>query len=339
MKNVNSYLILVKKYFRKLKTELFAEVFLENYNNRNIYIRIDFFKKARVYKLSFIDLEHIESNDISVWINSCNIEPNSIFLIENIFNNLKTQNIVSKDSSYRITVNVNVKNPIHLEFNRFLPLELYSLTDFFIVTFNNCPKKYEGFFFELISLIIGNSHEFTYNDEIKFDILKTNLKNLFIDEDIEKGNEYYKEGLIKFLEKIENKYYAIIEGVETYVIILEYNEKDNIMKVFSNCSCHFYCKHIAAIIIAIRDNYEKRFYKLTYNSNKNSFLEKLMNYKFFLCIGLQNEGLKIISKEGNIEIAPLLDINHKCSWSVIEDDNKKSLSKKIKTITLKNLSK
>ncbi len=97
MKNVNSYLILVKKYFKKLKTELFAEVFLENYNNRNIYIRIDFFKKARVYKLSFIDLEHVESNDISVWVNSCNIEPNSIFLLESIFNNLKIQDTISTE--------------------------------------------------------------------------------------------------------------------------------------------------------------------------------------------------------------------------------------------------
>ncbi len=336
MKNVNSYLILVKKYFKKLKTELFAEVFLENYNNRNIYIRIDFFKKARVYKLSFIDLEHVESNDISVWVNSCNIEPNSIFLLESIFNNLKIQDTISKDSSYRVTINANTKNHVHLEFNRFLPLDLYSLTDFFIVIFNNCPKKYEGFFFELISLIIGNSNEFTYNDEIKFDILKTSLKKLFIDEDIKKGNDIYKEDLIKFLEKIENKYYAIIESVETYVVIIEYNEKENIMKVYSNCPCNFYCKHVAAIIIAIRDNFEKRFYKLTYDSKKNSFLEKLMHYKFFLCIGLQNEGLKILSKEGNIEIAPLFDINNKCPWSVIEDDNKKSLSKKIQTITLKN---
>lgn len=337
MKNINTYLILVKKYFKKLKTELFAELFLENYNKRNIYIRIDFFKKARVYKLSFIDLEHIESNDIGVWINSCNVEPNSIFLIESIFNSLKVKNSVTNDSSYRVTINANIKNPLHLEFNRFLPLDLYSLTDFFIVVFNNCPKKYEGFFFELISLIIGNSNEFTYNDEIKFDIMKTNLKNLFIDEDIENGNKYYKEGLIKFLEKIENKYYAIIEGVETYVVIIEYLEKEKIMKVYSNCPCNFYCKHVAAIIIAIRDNYEKRFYKLTYNSKKNSFLEKLIHYKFFLCIGIQNEGLRILSKEGNIEIAPLKDINNECHWSVIEDDDKKTLSQKINTFTIKNL--
>lgn len=336
MKNVNSYLILVKKYFNKLKTELLAEVFLENYNNRNIYIRIDFYKKARVYKLSFIDLEHIESNDISVWINSCNIEPNSILHIEHIFNNLKINNTICKDSNYRVTINARVKNNIHLEFNRFIPLELYSLTDFFIVIFNNCPKKYEGFFFELVSLIVGNSNDFTYNDEIKFDIMKSSLKKLFIDEDIEKGKQYYEEGLIKFLEKIENKYYAIIDGAEMYVVILEYDENKKIMKVFCNCSCNFYCKHVAAVLIGIRNNYEKRFYKLTYNSSNTSFLEKLMHYKFFLCIGIQNEGLKILSKEGNIEIAPLFDINNNCQWSVIEDDYKKSLSKKINAITIKN---
>lgn len=335
MKNINSYLILVKKYFKKLKTELLAEVFLENYNNRNIYIRIDFYKKARVYKLNFIDLEHIESNDISVWINSCNIEPNSIYHIENIFNNLKISNIISKDSDYRVTINARVKNNVHFEFNRFIPLELYSLTDFFILIFNNCPKKYEGFFFELVSLIIGNSKDFTYNDEIKFDIMKSNLKKLFIDEDIIKGTQYYEEGLIKFLEKIEDKYYAIVDGAEMYVVILEYDEKKKIMKVYCNCPCDFYCKHVAAVLIGIRNNYEKRFYKLNYNSTKNSFLERLMNYKFFLCIGMQNEGLKILSKEGNIEVAPLLDINNHCQWSVIEDDDKKSLSKKIKAITIK----
>lgn len=335
MKNINSYLILVKKYFKKLKVIPFAEVYLEDYHHRNIYIRIDFYKKARVYKLSFIDLEHIESNDISVWINSCNIEPNSIFHIESIFNNLKINNTISDNSHYRVTINANIKN-IHLEFNRFIPLELYSLTDFFIVIFNNCPKKYEGFFFELVSLICGNSKELTYNDEIKFDIMKSSLKSLFIDEDIKKGKQYYEEGLIKFLEKIEDKYYAIIDGVDTYVVILEYDEKKKIMKIFCNCPCNFYCKHVAAVLIGIRNNYEKRFYKLTYNSSKTSFLEKLMNYKFFLCIGIQNEGLKILSKEGNIEIAPLFDIDNKCNWKVIEDDDKKSLSKKINAINLKN---
>lgn len=335
MVNLNSYMNLVNKYYKKQKTILLTELLLENYNNRNIYFRIDFYKKDRVYKLSFIDLDHIESNNIEMWINTCNIEPDAIYYIEDLFNKNKFKNNMVADSNYRVSINTYFKSHIHIEFNKYLPIELCVLTEFLIIIFNNSPKKLEGYFFKIVALITNNTNIFEYNDEIKFDIEKDNFDKLFSKDEIISGKKYYDDDQIMFLEKIENRYYAIVNGADDYVVIIDYQEDNKLMKVFCSCPLNKCCKHLYAILLAIRNKKYKRFYKLVYDSGQNTYLQRLMNFKFYLCVGIRQEGLQILNKDGNIEVVPLLDINNKCYWKVIEDDDNHSLTNYINAITLK----
>ncbi|MGM9834261.1 MAG: SWIM zinc finger domain-containing protein [Bacilli bacterium] len=336
MKNISVYIKIINKYFKKKKTLPFMELLLENYNNRNIYLRIDFYKKEKVYKLSYIDLNSIESTNIETWINSCLVEPDTIYYIEDIMYKNKVNNNMVEDSNHRVCFNFYLKDFIHIEFNRFLPKELYFLVDVLILMFNNCPKKIEGFFYEMVAYISGNANKFYYNDEISFNLKKSNIDKLFSKEEIVKGKKYYEEDTVKFLEKIEDKYFALVEGIEEFVIIIQEIKEGKKIKIFCSCPSDIYCKHLYAVLTAIRNNIFKPFYKVVYEENKTPMLDRLMNFKFYLCVGMEREGLKIINKDGNIEIVPVIDINNKCGFKVIEDDDNLTLSKKMSLVSIKN---
>ena len=48
----------VKKNYKN--TNLFCDIYLENYHNFYLYIRLDYYKKLKCYRLSWIDLVHLE---------------------------------------------------------------------------------------------------------------------------------------------------------------------------------------------------------------------------------------------------------------------------------------
>lgn len=336
MNNINTYLMLIDKYFKKEKTELLVELLLENYNGRNFYFRIDYYKKDRVYKLNFIDLDHIESNNIGMWINSNNLEPTNVFHIENVLKNVNVKVNNINDSKYRVTFNSFFNKINHMTFKRYIPNELYFLAEIILIIFNNAPKKLEGYFYELIALLDNNTKEFEYNDFIKFDIYKGNIDKLFSEDDIKKGNVYYNDDCIKFLEKVNDKFYAVIDGAEEYVIIIDYDSKKKEMKLFSSCPCIYYCKHLYAVLKAIQNKEEKRFYKLIYTDNqKNNYIDNLLNLSFYLCLGVNRGLIKYISRDGNIDTSPLVGIDGKCHFKIIEDDDNESISRIISNSTLK----
>ena len=60
--NIKKLMDKINKHFKKDK--LFAELFLENYEEFNIYFRIDYLKKEKCYKMSWFDLNLMETDDI-----------------------------------------------------------------------------------------------------------------------------------------------------------------------------------------------------------------------------------------------------------------------------------
>lgn len=337
MLNLDAYFYMIDKYYKKKKAILYFELILENYNNRNLYFRIDYLKKEHVYTLSFIDLDHIESNKMDTWITSCVLDSNSLNYIAEIFTDIKYESIPVEENAYRVTMNAYFKEQVHIQFKRFLPIELYYLTESLIIIFNHVPKKLEGYFFELVSYINGNENKYTYTDVLSFDLKKGKIDSLFPKEEVKKGKCYIEDDQILFLEKIDTKYYAVLEGAEYYVVIVDYDEEKKKLKLF--CSCHImqHCKHIYAVLESIQKKNWKPFYKLVYQKEVTPYLQRLMNFKFYLCIGIEQEGLKIVNKDGFVEIVPLLDINNECNWKILEDDAKGSLEKRINTITSKKV--
>lgn len=337
MININTYFQMIDKYYKKKKAILFFELIMENYNNRNLYFRIDYLKKEHVYSLSFIDLDHIESNKIDTWITNCILDPNSFDYIAEVFTDLKYKSTPIENNEYRVTINAYFKEHTHIQFKRFLPIELYYLTESLIILFNHAPKKMEGYFFELVSYITGNQNRYMYKDVLDFDLEKGKLDSLFSKEEIKKGKHYIEDEQVLFLEKIDTKYYAVLEGAEYYVVIVDYDVEKKKVRLFCNCPTMSHCKHLYAVLNSIQKKEWKPFYKLVYQKDETPYLQRLLNFKFYLCIGIEQEGLKIVNKDGFVEIIPLLDINNECNWEILEDDKKGTLEKQIKTITSKKV--
>lgn len=71
-----------------------------------------------------------------------------------------------------------------------------------------------------------------------------------------RGFDYYENGYVSSLEEVdENVYEAEVEGTDLYIVEVELDDKANIID--TQCDCPFdmgeYCKHQAAVFLALRD--------------------------------------------------------------------------------------
>lgn len=332
----NEKISLIKKYYKKYPT--FLELTLLDYEGYNLYITLNEFKKDGSYRLSWFDLDKIENKNVEKYLSCEYIDPNIIKLIEEDF--LK-YNVSSKYNDELLTdknivlLKANIKTKedefIDVSFKKYLPHSLAHLADLIIFIFKNMPKKYEGFLFEILAKLTNTTEKYEYKNEFDFDLYdEEDLDKLFSYQITQRGKKYYEESRIKFLEKIEDKFYAIVEGNEKYLVIIKYNEEERKIQVYCSCPCEFKCKHMYAVIMAIRNKEYNRFYKIMYKNPDKSLLERVMEFDYLLCIGVVEQNLEIINNYGEIELVPILDIKGRYNWQVLEDSEDEKLTKQIK---------
>lgn len=332
MKEIEIKINKIKKYLKK--QELFLEIYLLNYETYNIYIRIDYIKKLNIFKLSWFDLEVIKDNNIEKYMNvgyiSRKIVDNIIKILEN-----KENNYHEEQNKNTVIFNAYINEGYHYQFNRYIPKELSFLSEIFITIFNELPRKLDNFLYEVHAELMNTKTKYEYHDLFIFDLYNDNLNKLFSKNIIERGNKYYKEEKVKFLEKIEDKYYAVVEGTHRYLVVIKYDEQSNETLVYCTCPCEFYCKHIYSVIKAIRNNSENKFYKVLYINKKENLLENVVNSKYLLCSGIEEDYLEIINKYGFLELVPLLDEKNRLNFKILEEDKEKTLSTEINKIIKK----
>ena len=77
-----------------------------------------------------------------------------------------------------------------------------------------------------------------------------NWKNLFYNRILERGEDYYEEGLVSEVTKTSSGYHALVEGSDMYEVEIEMTEGE----IYGmSCDCPFadggsYCKHMAAVL-------------------------------------------------------------------------------------------
>lgn len=332
MNEVEHKINTIKKYLRK--QELLLEIYLLNYETYNLYIRLDYIKRLNVYKLSWFDLELI-NNNIEKYMSSEYINTKTVEHIVNILSNKENTYHEEQDKNI-VVLNAYLNEVYHYQFTRFIPKELSFLGEIFTIIFNNLPRKLDDFLYELHAELMETKSRYEYQDIFIFDLYNDDLNKLFSKKIVERGEKYYKEGKVKILEKIEDKYYAIVIGTEKYLTVIKYDEKSKEMLVYCTCPCEFYCKHIYAVIRAIRDKKEHKFYKILYINKKENLLENMVKSKYILCFGIEEDYLEIINKYGEIELVPILDEEDNLNFKVLEEDENKTLTKEIKKIIENN---
>lgn len=318
IKLINSYL---------KSSSIVLDIALLNYETYNIYIRIDYKKKEKSCKLYWGDLDLIKDRKIEKYLNIENISYEEVDKICTEIEKQEVYEYINIKEKNKIIINAYLNNIYHYELNKYIPKKLSNLTQAFVIIFNNLPRKLEMFLYETNAEITNTKLNYDYNDLVEFDLFKGNLKNLANDKIIKESKQYKKDLL--FLEKIENKYFAVINGINKYLIVIEYNKEKNETAFYCTCPCKFFCKHIIMVVNAIRDNYEKKFCKVLYN-NTNNILESALISKYILSLGIEDGYMEIINKYGEIEQIPLVDSSNNVNFKVLEDTDDKTLYNEMK---------
>ena len=333
--NYEAKISLIKKYYKK--DAIFLELKLINYEGFNLYMILTESKKYNSYRLSWFDLDEIKDKYIEKYICCEYIRSDIIDFIKNDFAkydvaiDYNDEFLTDKDT---VIFNANIKtkksNAINVSFKKYLPKNLSILADLIIFVFKNMPRKYEGFMYELLAKLTGSTEKYEYKKEFEFDLFNGDINEIFRYPIVQRGKKYYEEDKIEFLEKIDNRYFAIVEGTVKYIVIVKYDEKEKKTQVYCSCPCEFYCKHICAVILAIRDSKFKRFYKIMYKNPNKNLLERIMDFEYFLCLGVVEQNFEIINNYGELELVPILDVNNKYNWEILEDSEDEKLMKQVK---------
>ena len=326
---------MINKYNKKYPPILTLQ--LLNYEGNNFYISINYVKSIDAYRLSWFDLADDDSKHYMDTISFVYIPKKVIFLIEEEYSNididLNYHEEYSEQDEDIIILNANIKTlkseKIDMCFKRYLPLEYDCLINLISFIFTNMPNIYKYYYNEIIAIFTGETEKYEYKKYITFDLFNGNLNDIFDKTIINKATDYYNNSKVSFLEKIDNGYIALVKGTKKYIVVIEYYEETKTIKFYCTCPCEFFCKHMCAVILAIRNEKFKPFYKVTSVKKDDELLYKIMNFNYSLCVGIKNDCLEIVNGSGEIKMVDIIDEKNNCKWKIVEDDKKNTLTKKL----------
>ena len=331
----NEKISLIKKYYKKNPSIL--DLTMINYEGYNFYITLNEIKKNSLYRLSWFDLDKMIDKDVEHYLSCEYISIDVINAIREDFSKFIVDSqyvdeFLTEEGTVILNANISTKvnDTINVTFKKYLPKSLSHLANLLIFIFHNMPKKYENFLFECLAKLTDTTERYEYKKEFDFDLFEGDIDKLFSYQIVQRGKKYYEESRVKFLEKIDDRYFAVVEGTEKYLTIVKYNEEEKKMQVYCSCPCEFYCKHMYAVTCAIRNKEFNRFYKIMYKNPDKSLLERIMDFDYLLCLGVIEQNLEIINNYGEFELVPILDINGRYNCEVLEDSEDEKLMKQIK---------
>lgn len=323
---------LIDKYFKKAKNNILLDVFFYNVDGLSLYITLTYDKKTNAYKLFWINLSVMNTNKVCDWINVNLVYPSSVDKINSLLANNKdvkeykdVDNIDSKIiiNSYFKNYESKVKKFI---INRYIPKELEFLADLLFTLFDSMPK----YLFPMFQITIEKLIDPKPNILFAFDYNKDNIDKLFDKKVIESGKKYYKDNRVNFIERseVDNYIYAVVRGTNYYLVSIFYN--DDVKELLLNCNCdeQGFCKHMYAALEAYKNKDNKRFYKVAHVNEEGNILEIVQNFKYVFCADIFDDCFVLVSNNTFI-LHPIIE-NNKVSFKIIEDDEKKTLEKKLK---------
>ncbi len=324
----------IDEYLTKRGHELVFSIYLCNYNGNNIYIRFDYVRKMSVYKIVWADLNYFNEKNIEDYISNQLVTK---------FLSTKLVEIIAElsklESGYEIDENIKGDRVEILTyfgsvskefiFDRFLPLEWSFLIDPLALVFSYLPRSMEVFLNEIFGKFDKTEDAYNFLNPCKFDLLNGDCKELFKKTAMDAGEKLYVQGKVKFLEKIDDKYLALVDDKVSQVVMVQIIDDDYVLFW---CKCKNYCKHVYAVIKAIREGQFNNFYKVKYvGKNEQSMLEKIMVGSFYLSYGLVDEKMSIVTLDGMSSFADVVQ-HGKIVFEVIEDDDECTLSEELKKL-------
>lgn len=275
---------LIEKYLKKKKERAIFELQISNYNKSSFYIALVYNSKVDLYKVLYIPLDIVE-DDISEYVCYQFIDLVSVEYILRMLADVKSYNgeydFSSKKSTvYNIEINMDLlEKKYSFKATQFIPREWEFLFDVIVSLFGYVPHIVGGVCEDILTLFRCGEAVIPYQEIFEFELLRDENEKL---RGVLQGQKLdYKK--ISYLENIGDKYYAIIDK---HLVIVNYN-KCGIVSVY--CDTLEYVDYVYTVILAIRDEVEKKFSKIMVNDKGRPNL-----VQYYLCYGVCSKGLKVI---------------------------------------------
>lgn len=324
----------INDYLMKKGHELVMSIYLSNYNGNNIYIRFDFIKKMSVYKIVWFDLNYFDEKHLEDYVSMQLVTKYlSVKLVEKMMevNKESTYSFNDKIMGDRVEILTYFKNQSReYIFDRFLPLELDFFIDPLAIIFSYLPRSMEVFLNEIFAKFDGLEEKYNYLKPVKFDFLNSDCKELFKKAVIDSGEKLFEQGKVKLLEKVDDRYLALVEDRIPYIVLLQ-KVKDDYGLMLCNCKVSTYCKHTYAALRTLREEKFNSFYKVKYIGKEESMLDKVTISNFYLSFGVEGDKIFLVTIDGVIYPADIIQ-NGKIAFEVIEDDDECTLSKQLEEL-------
>ena len=321
---------MIDKYLKRIKHLCLFDILINDTNNLSLYIRLDYDKRSATYRVIWVNLSQMTSNKVEQWINSNLIYPNNVEKFKAIIgtNGITPDYEDNDDINASVIINSYItdykNNRKRFEFKRYIPNCWAFLGEALFILFDAIPK-YLFVEFQILTQKLVNP---TVNSIFIFDLNKENIDELFDDETIKLGKEYFNNNRVTYIEKQKDATYSIVCGNQNYLNVIHYMDETKEMQMSCTCGENHFCKHMYATLLAMKDKQEYKFFKIAYIDENKSILDNIQNFNYFLCAGIYKDSFVIINND-NFEFVPILQ-NNKLNFKIVEDDNNHTLEKELK---------
>lgn len=338
MLNKDSVFDKIDKHLKKKGHVLLASLYLNNFNGHNIYVRFDYVSKMSVYKVVWVDLAIFSTKNMEDYFNTQIVTKFVSLKMLDCLLNLKVKPEVLDDPNVygdRVEFITYLEERKEYVFSRFLPKEWKELIEPLAYLFSYLPRGMDVILNEIFAIFDGTTNKYNYMKPVKFSIFEDDYEKVFKKTAINSGIEYVNMDSVKFLEKREGKYIGAVKGAKGHYSVVVLEELDDGFAIlWCSCGATTYCKHIYAVIDALRNKKFNNFYKIKNNIQDDNLLDKLAYSNYLLCIGIKDDKLLVVGNNGHVEARDIV-VNGKVIYDVIEDDDDLTLSKKLDEYRIK----
>lgn len=271
------------KTIQQNNEDIVFELIIKNYEKSNFFIALVFNKTIARFKILFVPIDVIKKND-SVSEYFC-----YQFIFMNLVNHmLKIINDFQEEESKASYDYTSGNSDYYIEFNTFNPLKKCSYK------FSQYINPEFQFFFDVLDIVFehvpnilndlsrsvleqfNTKYELPiYNKTIPFRLKTDDLSLIF-----NSSKFKYDKIKIPFLEKLGDNYYGVVNNNKLLV-----NFSHGLLKIYSG-KLNPLGEEVYQFIKSIKDGYEKKFYRLSYIDNDDTY--------YLLCYGFDTSNNKFL---------------------------------------------
>lgn len=305
---------LIEKYLKKKKEHKIISLIIRNYEQSNFYMALVYNEKINKYKVMFIPMDVIDTEYLEDYV--C-YQFMNVRMADYVIDTIKDFEYMYLEKDFRERKNPNMDN-YYIEVNlykekkeykftatKYLPKDWLFMYELIVLLFEHAPHIVNELCVDLLS-ILNNNLVIEYQSSYDIDIYNDDMKKIFSEDVIKEGNELFDSKQVKFLERVNSKYFAIVKDS---IVVIEFNNNKKILNVCCNLETESY---IYAAILSIKKESFRSFYKVRFDdyNSKSSY---------YLCYGIDGDNLKVI--HGQEERLLHMELFKEGRLKILEDNN------------------